>query len=235
MTDRDRHGRRRRAAACALAAALILLAATGCAADPIGAWQASVEKYVAEVGNGDLNVLRSVGHSPAESDFGLIGAAQGGVPFFRPRRTDADGVLVGRRVVDERGWYVFLLGLVRYRGRDVDWPLDDARVTDVRVMALARIDDEIAWRVGGEDKEALERYRAPQIEAWRRSHPDRAGDDEDDAPTTFPTPADRLELLDEDGAFTVVDEHSGAEWELAVRPDHKSGQSPGSGRVESRE
>ena len=52
---------------------LLVLVATGCTANPMRAWQASLEEYVATTGNGDLNVLRTVDSSPSESDFGLIG------------------------------------------------------------------------------------------------------------------------------------------------------------------
>ncbi len=198
---------------CAL---LALLAAAGCSSNPVKAWQASLTEYVVEQGNGDLNVLRSIDRSPTEGDFSLIGAARGGIWFASPRRTDATGVLLGRRVVDDHGWYVYLLGMVQYRGTWVDWPLDDARLTDVRLVAVSGPAHALHWRISDPDPEALDLYRAPQIEAWRRSDPSRAA--ADDAPITFPTAKDRFRLSVEADAFSVVDEHSQARWTLPPKP-----------------
>ena len=43
---------------------------------------------------------------------GLLGASRAGFPFIAPRRTDANGVLLGHRLIDDRRWYVYLLGMV---------------------------------------------------------------------------------------------------------------------------
>ncbi len=198
-------------------ALLPLLLAGGCSANPIKAWQASLTEYVVEQGNGDLNVLRSIDRSPTEGDFGLIGAAKGGVLFIAPQRTDATGVLLGHRVVDDRGWYVYLLGMVQYRGMWADWPLDDPRLTDIRLVALSGPADALSWLVSEPDAEALKRYCDPQVEAWRRSHPSRT--DADDAPTVFPTTGDQFRLSVDAGVFDVVDEHSRARWTLPIAPE----------------
>jgi len=54
--------------------ALLVHLAAGCAANPIGAWQAHLEAYVADQGNGDLNVLRRPDRKPSENDFNMISA-----------------------------------------------------------------------------------------------------------------------------------------------------------------
>ena len=49
--------------------------AGGCT-NPVKAWQSSLERYVAEQGHGDPNVLRRTDRAPSESDFGLIAATK---------------------------------------------------------------------------------------------------------------------------------------------------------------
>ena len=191
-----------------------LLLAGGCAANPIKAWQASLQEYVEEQGNGDLNVLRTIDRSPSESDFGLIGAGHEGIPFVLPGRTDANGVLLGHRTHDGRGWYVYLVGTVRYHGAFVDFPLDDPRLTDIRLAAVSGGGGTYDWMLGPPDKAAVDHYCRPQLDEWRRSHPSRA--EATEAPTTFPTPADDFRLDVSPEAFTVVDDHSQATWTLPL-------------------
>lgn len=197
-----------------LAPALLWLG--GCAAAPIRAWETSLERYVADQGNGDPNVLRAMDRDPAESDFNKIGAAKGGVPFFSPTRTDANGILVGRREVGGRGWYVFLVGTVQYRGEFLDFPLDDPRLTDLRLVAFSGEPGKFDWITSPRDDEALALYTRPQLEHYRESHPDRA--DATEGPAIFPTPADVLKLTAEAPVIAVTDEHSGARWVAEIEP-----------------
>ncbi len=187
--------------------------AGGCA-DPVKAWQSSLEHYVAVEGHGDLNVLRRTDRAPSESDFGLIGAARSGFPFVRPRRTDANGVLLGHRVIEGRGWYVYLVGMVQYRGKWVDWPLDEPRVTDIRLVAFTTHGDTFTWLIGDSDDAALEQYCLPQRERWQRSDPSRAGSP--DTPTLFPTDGDVFKLTVDPEVMTVIDERSKAQWTLGM-------------------
>lgn len=196
-------------------AVLFLLATAGCGG-PISAWQKSLEEYVVKEGNGDLNVLRTMDTSPSESDFSVIGATNEGLAFFFPTRIDANGVLLGHKTLGQRPWYVFLVGLVEYKGTFLNFPLDEHRLTDIRLIACSAPEGRFTWWVGDLDAEAVELYRRPQIDAWRRSHPSRANDT--DAPTTFPTPKDIFRLNASADALTVVDEHSKARWRLAVEP-----------------
>jgi hypothetical protein len=190
-----------------------LLLLVGCTS-PIKAWQASLEEYVEEQGNGDLNVLRTIDRSPSGSDFGLIGAKHEGIPFVLPRRTDANGVLLGLRQHDGRGWYVYIVGTVWYRGSFADFPQDDATLKDIRVAAVSGGGGAYRWMLSAADQAAVDLYCEPQREEWRRSHPSRA--EATDAPTTFPTPADDFRLDVAPEAFTVVDEHSQATWTLPL-------------------
>ncbi len=202
----------------ALIGTLTLGLAGGCTGpDPVEAWQSSLEQYVSVEGHGDLNALRRTDRAPSESDFGLIGASRAGFPFIAPRRTDANAVLLGHRLIDDRHWYLYLVGMVEYRGSFVDWPLDDPRVTEIRLVALSEADGAVDWRVGESTLVALERYCLPQRQRWQRSDLTRAGSL--DSPTVFPTDADVFELTVGAETMKVIDQHSKAEWTLRLIDD----------------
>ena len=199
----------------AIAAAILIFPTTGCTSPTaIESWQSSLERYVAEQGHGDLNVLRRTDRPPSESDFGLIGATTAGFPFIAPRRTDANGVLLGLRRIDDRNWFVYLVGMVEYRGWFVNWALDHSRVLDIRLIALSEREGEFTWWTSEPDAAALQRYCGPQRDRWRRSDPSRA--DATDAPSVFPTDADQFQITVEPSGVWVVDRHSDAAWRLAV-------------------
>jgi hypothetical protein len=193
---------------------LLLLLAGGCAANPIKAWQAHLEAYVVEQGNGDLNVLRRPDRKPSENDFTMIGASHGGVGFIAPVRTDANGVLLGLRRFREHHWYVYLVGTVEYRGSFVDFPMDDPELTDIRLAAVTGAGGDFEWLISEPNAEALARYIVPQVDAWRASHPSR--DEADAAPTRFPTPGDDFHLDVGPRAIAAQDRHSGAAWTLPL-------------------
>ncbi len=192
-----------------------MLPVTGCATPTaVESWQSSLERYVAEQGHGDLNVLRRADRPPSESDFGLIGATTAGFPFIAPRRTDANGVLLGHRKIADRNWFVYVVGMVEYRGWFVNWAMDHSRVMDIRLIALSEQGGEFTWMTSDPDAAALERYCSPQRERWRRSDPSRA--DATETPSVFPTDADRFQITVEPGGIRVVDRHSNAAWGIAV-------------------
>lgn len=196
---------------------LLVLFAEGCSTgNAMQAWQAEVERYIIKEGNRDPNVLRDVRGRPSQREFGVIGAAEKGFPFFAPARTDVTGVLLGHRLIESQHWYIFLVGAVQYHGAFVDFPLEDAQVKDLRLAAFSGDNGEFRWQVSDEDAAAVEQYRQPQVESWRRSHPSRA--DSTDVPTSFPTPADNFRLTVEPPLVTVLDEHSLARWTLLVPP-----------------
>jgi len=197
----------------AIAAAILIFPTTGCTSPTaIESWQLSLERYVAEQGHGDLNVLRRTDRPPSESDFGLIGATTAGFPFIAPRRTDAYGVLLGHRNIADRNWFVYVVGMVEYRGWFVNWALDKPRVMDIRLIALSERGGEFTWITSEPDAAALERYCGPQRQRWQQSDPSRA--DTTDAPCVFPTDADEFQMtVDQDGV-RVVDRHSDAAWRI---------------------
>jgi len=202
-----------RASARIAIATAVILPTSGCTTPTaIESWQSSLERFVAEQGHGDLNVLRRADRPPSESDFGLIGATTAGFPFVAPRRTDANGVLLGHRTIADRSWFVYLVGMVEYRGWFVNWALDHSRVMDIRLIALSEREGEFTWMTSEPDAAALERYCGPQRERWRQSDPSRA--DATDAPSVFPTDADEFQLTVEKDTVRVVDRHSDAVWRL---------------------
>jgi len=207
-----------RASARIAIATAVILPTTGCTTPTaIESWRSSLEQYVTEQGHGDLNVLRRADRPPSESDFGLIGATTAGFPFVAPRRTDANGVLLGHRKIADRIWFVYLVGMVEYRGWFVDFALDHSHVMDIRLIALSERGGEFTWMTSEPDAAALERYCGPQREQWRRSDPSRA--DAIDTPSVFPTDADEFQITVESGGVWVVDRHSDATWKLsAIRP-----------------
>ncbi len=178
------------------------------------AWQRSLEAYVTEHGNGDPDVLRTLGDRPSQGEFGLTAARKSGFPFVAPQRTDVTGLLLGHRRIAGRYWFLFLVGAVEYRGSFVNFPLDDPRLQDLRIAAFSGEGGLFHWLMSGEDTEALQRYERLQLQAWRRSHPSRAQATR--APTTFPTAGDILRLTVMPEGVTVVDEHSGARWVLSM-------------------
>ena len=199
---------------------LLLVFLSGCASSSIQTWQRSLEEFVENKGDGDLNVLRNVEGRPSKNEFGVIGAKTGGMVFFSPRRTDANGVLLGLKRIRERSWYIFLVGTVEYRGSFVNFPLDDPQLTDIRLIALSGREGEFEWVVSEPDAAALSQYCQPHLEAWRRGHPSRTAATE--SPTVFPTPKDIFRLTVEPPVVTATDEYSGARWAIVV-PDQGSG------------
>ena len=191
-----------------------VLATAGCSAGPITAWQKSLETYVVNEGNGDPNVLRSMDRSPSESDFGFFGKREG-VYFVSTRRTDAHGELIGYEHFDQRDWYIFLVGIVQYNGGAfVSFPMDEPRVLDIRLVAFSGTAGVFSWLVGPSNTEAQRLYCQHQMELWRRSHESRS--ETATAPTLFPKPKDIFRLTIDPDTLTVLDEHSGSRWSLAI-------------------
>ncbi len=129
-------------------------------------------------------------------------------------------MLLGHRDIDDRSWFVYLVGMVEYRGWIVAWPLDQPRVVDIRLIALSKRAGEFMWLATAPDANALEQYCLPQREQWRRSDPGRG--DATDTPSVFPTDADAFQMTVEDAAVTVVDRRSAAQWTLRLRPPQAS-------------
>ncbi len=195
---------------------ILTLGAIGCAGTPkaIKAWQTSVQTYVAEQGDGDLNALRNVAQRPSQRKFGLLRADTGGVPILLPSHSDVQAVLLGRRSIDGRSWFVFLVGTLHYDQQFNNIPLDDPQLRDIRVVTLSTDRGKLKWVVGPGDSEALIRYLQHKEESWRWRHPSSGRDEV--VLSGFPAPQDNFKLSIFGGGVTVVDALSGAHWALAI-------------------
>jgi hypothetical protein len=85
----------------------------------VSAWQKNVEQYVRVQGKGDPAVLRDLTLSDSRRGFAVVGSD-------RPSEsTDANGVLIGFREIDGRGYFIYLVGVVERQ-----------RVKEIRLAAL---------------------------------------------------------------------------------------------------
>lgn len=194
----------------------LVLVATGCGGSTrsIMAWQSSVQTYIAEQGNGDLNALRNVTDRPSQKQFSLLRAKKGGVPVVLPTHTDVKAVLLGHHLINGQKWFLFLVGTLHYDGRYQNIPLDDPQLRDVRVVALSTDRGKLKWVVGRGNSEALDRYYQHKQEAWRWRYP--GSDDEDVILSGFPAVEDDFKLSIFGDGVNVIDEPSGALWALAI-------------------
>lgn len=200
----------------AILASTLTLGAIGCAGapKPIGAWQRSVQTYIAEQGNGDLNALRNLTERPSQRQFGLLRADTGGVPVLLPSHTNVKAVLLGRRSIKGLNWFVFLVGTLHYDQQYNNIPLDDPQLRDIRVVALSTDRGKLKWVVGQKDSVALGRYLQHKQETWRWRHP--SSDNDDGVFSGFPAAQDNFKLSIFGGGINVVDAPSGAHWALAM-------------------
>ena len=194
----------------------LTLGATGCAGSTqsIRAWQSSVQTYISEQGNGDLNALRNVADRPSQRQFRLLRAQRGGVPVVLPTHTDVRAVLLGHRSIDGRKWFVFLVGTLHYDGRFENIPLDHPQLRDIRVVVLTSDRGKLKWVVGRENSAALDRYYQHKQETWRWRYP--GSDDDDMILSGFPAVQDNFKLSIFGNGVNIVDEPSGALWALAI-------------------
>src|SRR6185436_6164704 len=99
-------------------------------------------KYIALEGAGDPNILRDVTWHDTQHGFSVLGAP-------RPAEgTDARGALLGHRAVDGKGWFVFVVGIVKQN-----------QVTDIRRAALSVDRGKYRWIVSPKDDTAISAYR----------------------------------------------------------------------------
>ncbi|MCB9844773.1 MAG: hypothetical protein H6811_02135 [Phycisphaeraceae bacterium] len=181
-----------------LALPLIVLSVvlSGCGVDPLRAWRGSVERYVRDQGNGDLNSLRLASESGDRFDW--LGPRAGGIEIFPANRDDVHGVILGRAEMEGSTWQFFLVGVVHYKGMLENMPVGHASLKDVRLLALRPEGGKWTWRTGPADLQALARYVADQ------------GDE-----TVFPQPGDRLELTTGHSA-RATERRSGASWVISA-------------------
>src|SRR5687767_2455537 len=117
----------------------------------VAAWQKNVEQYVRVQGKGDPAILRDVTLSDSRRGFGMVGSD-------RPAESaDANGVLLGFREVEGRGYFIYLVGVV-----------EKQKVNEIRVAALTTDGGRMEWKVAPNDTGALSTYRAYNEKFWRQ-------------------------------------------------------------------
>src|SRR4051794_36044440 len=98
------------------------LALFGCAdsgARDIAGWQKSVQAYIHERGD-DVAVLRDVTLEDNRPGFAVIGGLD------PAKSNDARAILLGHKTVNDRPWFIYLLGIV-----------DKEKVKEIRLVALS--------------------------------------------------------------------------------------------------
>jgi hypothetical protein len=160
---------------------------TGCTVDPpaqpvtLQSWQHNLEDYVWEQANGDPNVLRDMSWDDVHHGFAIISDP---LPV---RSTDAIGLLVDHRRIENQPYFIFLFGLVR-----------DRMLTELRPVALNVNHGRFRWVVGANDPLALELYRGAS------------------SSTGFPGPQDEFDLTVAGNQLEIVHPPSGARWRLVL-------------------
>ena len=163
----------------------------------VAAWQKNVEQYVRVQGKGDPAVLRDLTLSDSRRGFSMVGGD-------RPTESsEANGVLLGFREVEGRGYFIYLVGVV-----------EKQKVNDIRLAALTTEGGKWEWKLAPSDRDALSAYRAYNDKHWRQRFPQRA-----DPPPQylgFPTPDDHFNMIVSGNRVTVTHPPSGATWELTL-------------------
>lgn len=190
------------------AAAWILLSYGCTVGNPVAKWQSAVNRYVAHVGNGNPQVLRTAaGSNPSQVDRrGLITfnrlAIRAG---WRARRTfDVFGALLEVRPMQEGQSYVFVVAVTERTRPTGSDPIPAAEIRDLRLAVMHTPARTWRWKVSPAMPGATEQYRAARAESDALARP------------FFPAPGDRFECETRDGRLIVTERRSGARWELAL-------------------
>ncbi|MGE5713384.1 MAG: hypothetical protein ACM32F_05880 [Betaproteobacteria bacterium] len=163
-------------------------------------WQARLEQYIAQSGDGDPAVLSQLPalRSPAVVRPAQIVFAASDIEAHVAERDgyDAFGLLLGRQNTAAGPRYVFIVGAIQ---REDYWPV---ALADVRVVALSVKAGIATWETGPADLDALLRYRksADTSTALR-----------------FPAERDQFRLVDCEPGICVEELRSGARWVLYGR------------------
>lgn len=178
--------------------AFLSLLLGGCAGSAdLGGWRRSVEKYVADRGQGDPSVLRGVTWPESRRMFSTLG------PEDPAQGQDAKGLLIDVQEIAGKQWYIFMVGLV-----------DRNILKDIRLAALSVENGKSTWRTSEADKKAFEQYRGYHDRLWRQRFPGR------ESPpaqyTTFPQEADTFAVQVNAAQLSATHRPSGARWELEL-------------------
>jgi hypothetical protein len=174
--------------------ALFLLFFTlGCSSSvTIPQWQQQVERFVRDDGRGDPNVLRNMTIEGGRPGFAIIGADD---PHAS---TDAKGLLLAHKRVNERPWFIYLVGLVK-----------NQEVNQLQLAALSVRNGQYRWVLGRSDNQALKAYRTHNEQIGRQ----RTGQSKPPGSfRTFPQEGDAFDVTVQGTRVTAVHRESGAQW-----------------------
>lgn len=176
----------------ALGAAACLAGCGGQGAKPtFDGWQDSLERRVETVGNGDISVLAMSDNTSPRIEHRVIGSESPG------KKDDVNGVLLGRRQVAGRDWYVFIVGKV-----------EEGTVSDIRVAAAAAsAGSGLQWTMGQQNAAATNAYR----DARQRFRLQGSA-----AAIAFPLEEDVFEIQTSDRSITVTERQTKAQWTAAL-------------------
>ena len=188
---------------CTIAATLAGILMTGCGGGSgnrpasFNAWQTQMQAYVSNQGNGDMNTLRDVHVTPGQPGFRALSND-------RPEHSkDIAGVLVGVQQAQDRLWYVYVVGEV-----------DKEQVGTIRLAAIAQANGQYVWRVGNDEANASDAYRAHREKIWREQHGDDSKPPRD--ALNFPSANDQFTMTSSGDVVSVRESASGAQWTLNI-------------------
>lgn len=153
----------------------------------LATWQHAVEQYVRDEGNGDPIVLRDTTLPDSRRGFAMIGE-----PDIE-HSSDASGLLLGRRLIAGRQWFIYLVGLIQH-----------GAVRDIRLVGFSWSPDKTCWQVSPPNPDSLRRY--VNLQRNNALFP------------VFPAKTDHFELSTTDQVALAIHRQSGASWELKPAP-----------------
>ena len=153
----------------------------------LATWQHAVEQYVRDQGNGDPNILRDTTLPNSQRGFAMIGEPD--IEYS----SDANGLLLGRRLIAGREWFIYLVGLIH-----------QGAVRDIRLVGFCWSPDKTLWQVSPPNPDSLRRYTSVQSE--------------DALFPVFPAKLDHFELSTTDQVAVAIHRQSGAAWQLEPAP-----------------
>lgn len=180
----------RRIPAWAILAGTLSASLVGCSTSPVRAWQREVERYLAEVGNGDPGSL--LAGATEDGRFDLVGPS----PAFSGSG-EVNAVMLGPVRGGGRIWQAMVVGDVRRRDRSESDPVWRATLAELS-LALLRVEGgRVVWKWSEDADDAARAYASGP------------GDG-------FPHPGDRWGVRVEDDAVIATDARSGVTLEVEL-------------------
>ena len=180
---------------------LIVTSVTGCSppgrAVSFSGWQENIEQYVREEANGDPNVLRDVTVASGHRGYAMLGNDRIDLS------TDASGVLLGRRQIEDKAYFVYLVAMH-----------ENGQLKSIRLTGFTISGARFAWVAGPINPQATAAYQRFVATTWKKIHP--TAEKSPPLYQTFPLGEDRFKLSVDGHRIIATHEQSGAQWEMAI-------------------